>query len=193
MVASMHGALAAPSSWVLRFVPLLDEGAPALDLACGSGRHARLLASRGHPVLAVDRDAAALAALADCPGVRCLLADLEAGPWPLGADQRFGAVVVTNYLWRPRFDQLLAAVDDGGMLIYETFGRAQAAIGKPSNPAFLLEPGELLQRCAGLRVIAYEDGYVERPQPAFVQRICAVRPQAATAPAPRRYRLESPG
>ena len=85
------------------------------------------------------------------------MADLENGPWPL-AGERFDAVVVTNYLWRPLMPSLLASLADGGVLIYETFALGNEAFGRPSNPDFLLRPGELLRCCRGLHVVAYEDG-----------------------------------
>lgn len=146
-----------------------------LDLACGSGRHSRYLAGLGHRVLAVDRDAGALAALAGIAGVETLAADLEDAAWPLGG-RRFGGVVVTNYLHRPLFGRLLAALAGDGVLIYETFAVGNERFGKPSNPDFLLRPGELLAVVSGkLRVIAYEDLQVGGPRPAMVQRLCAVR------------------
>ncbi|MEN9893412.1 MAG: hypothetical protein RLY78_3707 [Pseudomonadota bacterium] len=168
--------VAAPSPWLLRWAHLLPAGSAVLDLACGSGRHVRWLAARGHRVTGVDRDAAALAPLADVAHVRCV--DLEHGPWPLHGE-RFDAVLVTNYLWRPRWDALTDCVAPGGWLIYETFGQGQAAIGRPSRPEFLLQPGELLQRCAGWQIIAYEDGLETAPE-RCVQRIIARRPPSAT-------------
>jgi SAM-dependent methyltransferase len=148
----------------------------ALDLACGSGRHARLLAALGHAVTAVDRDPQALLAAAG-EGIATLQCDLEApgAAWPFAAG-RFAGVVVTNYLHRPLFGQIAAALAPNGMLIYETFARGNEVFGKPSNPDFLLSPGELLALAGrgGLRVVAYEDGVVERPKPARVQRLCAV-------------------
>mgnify|MGYP000885578113 FL=1 len=101
-----------------------------------------------------------------------LAADLENGPWPL-AGRRFAAVVMTNYLWRPLFGDLVAALDDDGVLIAETFARGNEAFGRPRNPAHLLERGELLRLCAGLTVVAYEDGILD--DRAVVQRICAAR------------------
>jgi len=169
-------AIIPPSPWVVRHLDSLPVAGTVLDLACGSGRHARLLAAHGHPVLAVDRDAAALAALADCPGVTTLLADLEGGEWPLGG-LLFAGVIVTNYLWRPRLPDVCALLDSGGVLIYETFMVGNEAYGKPSNPDFLLRSQELraVAAAAGLREIAFDEGYVAKPKPALRQAICAVR------------------
>jgi SAM-dependent methyltransferase len=165
-----------PSGWVCRWAQLLAPGGAVLDVAAGAGRHARWFAARGHPVTALDRDETALAALDVQPRITAVRADLEGAPWPLAPSARFAAVVVTNYLHRPLFPHLLDALAPGGMLIYETFARGNEAFGKPSNPAFLLMPGELLDAVRGrLRVLAYEDGFVAQPRPACVQRICAVR------------------
>ena len=165
---------AAPSAWVRRFAPLVPEG-EVLDLACGSGRHARLFAARGHPVLALDRDPQALASAAG-DGVRTEAVDLEQEGfcWPYGAG-RFAGIVVTNYLHRPLFPALLASLRADGVLIYETFAEGNAGFGRPANPAFLLRAGELLDLAAGagLQVVAYEEGRVESPKAAMVQRICA--------------------
>ena len=171
-----HAASLTPSAWVTRFAPLIAAGGEVLDLACGSGRHARWLAGRGYRVEAVDRDAVALELLATVPHVTTREADLEAGDWPYG-DRRFDGVVVTNYLFRPRFNLLLAALNPGGVLLYETFMAGNERFGKPSRPDFLLQPGELLEVCRqqGLQVVAYEAGEVEAPKAAMVQRLCAVR------------------
>ncbi|HSG23522.1 MAG TPA: class I SAM-dependent methyltransferase [Azonexus sp.] len=147
-----------------------------LDLACGSGRHTRLLAGSGYRVLAVDRNLLALAGLQGLVGVNTAELDLEGDDWPL-AGQSFSGIVVTNYLWRPRLADLLASLAPGGVLIYETFMLGNEAFGKPSNPEFLLRSGELREvtSAAGLREIAFEEGYVASPKPAMVQSICAVR------------------
>jgi SAM-dependent methyltransferase len=175
-----------PSPWVQRFGRLAAPGASVLDLACGGGRHVRWFAARGARVTAVDRDAAALAPLRELAGVEVIVADLEGSPWPLAAGRRFDAVVVTNYLWRALLPRLVQAVAPGGWLIYETFAQGNGTVGKPSNPDFLLRPGELLQAVAGrLRVVAYEDGMLEAPL-RFVQRIAAVHEAGeAAGPAPR--------
>ena len=163
-----------PSRWVERYAHLVPPGAALLDVAAGRGRHARLFASRGARVTAVDRDAAALAALDGVAGVRTQLADIEGGPWPFG-DTRFDAIVVTNYLHRPLIDTLLGALAPDGALIYETFAAGNERHGRPSSPAFLLQPGELLERVHGrLCIVAFEQGEVHSPRPAVVQRIVAV-------------------
>jgi len=163
------------SAWVARWARLIPRG-PALDLACGSGRHARLLASLGHAVTAIDRDAQALAA-ASGQGITTLQHDLEApgAAWPIAPGSLAG-IVVTNYLHRPLFADIAAALAPDGVLIYETFALGNEIFGKPSNPAFLLNPGELLELAAlgGLRVLAYEDGVIAAPKLARVQRLCAV-------------------
>ncbi|MPY71287.1 MAG: methyltransferase domain-containing protein [Alphaproteobacteria bacterium] len=184
-MAEPHGG-DTPSPWVARFATLAPPGGAVLDLACGGGRHARLFRGLGHDVTAVDRDADALSALAGDSGIETLRADLEDGsPWPAG-ERRFAAVVVANYLHRPLLPRIVAAVDDGGVLIYETFAAGNERFGRPRNPDFLLRPGELLEAVRGtLRVVAFEDGQVETPRPAAVQRICAVRaPDPAAAPPP---------
>ncbi len=180
LLLTTHAGLA-PSAWVTRWSALIAPNAHVLDVACGSGRHLRWFAGRGACVTGVDRDAAALAALQGWG--RVLVADLENGPWPL-AGERFDAVVVTNYLWRPLWPSLRASLAEGGVLIYETFALGHQAFGKPSNPDFLLRPGELLERCRGLHVVAYEDGVEDAP-PRRVQRIAALNSAAADA----RHRL----
>jgi len=178
-----HGGLA-PSPWVIRWSHLVPAGATVLDVACGSGRHVRWFAERGNQVTAVDRDAAALAGLAGI--AETVVADIENGPWPFPG-RRFDAVIVTNYLWRALLPTTVASVADAGVLIYETFSHGNASVGKPSNPNFLLRPGELLQAVAGLRVVAFEDGFLDAPA-RFVQRIAAVRETRESAQ-PGRYPL----
>ena len=179
------------SPWVQRFVKLVRPG-EVLDLACGSGRHAMLFAGLGNAVLAVDRDAAVLALLAarHHPYLQTQQIDLEsdAAPgtsWPFAA-QRFAAVVVTNYLHRRLLPLIVDSLAPGGVLIYETFAQGNERFGKPSNPDFLLAPGELLALALNpatpLRVVAFEEGLREQPAPALVQRICAVRPPGSVMP-----------
>lgn len=164
------------SAWVRRFAPLARPGGGVLDIACGSGRHLRLFADAGHPVTGIDRNLGGVADLAGRPEVDLLRADLEDGsPWPLPPDRRFAAVVVTNYLHRPLLPLLTALIEPGGVLIYETFARGNERFGRPSSPAFLLEPGELLGLAGtGLQVVAFEQGEVDSPKKAVVQRLCAM-------------------
>jgi SAM-dependent methyltransferase len=165
-----------PSPWIVRFAPLVSRGARVLDLACGRGRHARYFAARGARVLAVDRDADALAALAAVPGIEARVVDLETAAWPFGAE-RFDAIVAVNYLHRPLLAHLIASLADAGVLLYETFALGNAAYGKPSKPDFLLAPGELLELARGrLTVIAFEQGLVAGDSPAVIERLAAVAP-----------------
>lgn len=165
-----------PSDWVVRWAHLVPRDGHVLDLACGSGRHARFFAARGHQVTACDRDPAALAGLSGVRGVCVRQADLEdASPWPF-ADTQFAAVVVTNYLHRPLFPAIARALAPGGALIYETFVLGNERYGKPSNPRFLLRRNELLEAFGhDLMVAGYEQGRTNRPKPALIQRLCALR------------------
>ena len=172
----MHGSLQAPSPWIERWAHLVPRGT-VLDVACGSGRHMRFFEARGHEVLGVDRDAEAVRGLD-----KAVVADIEGGPWPFPG-QRFAGVVVTNYLWRPLLPVIVEAVAEGGVLLYETFAAGNETVGKPSRPDFLLQPGELLRACAGLRVVAYQDGFLDEPA-RYVQRVAAVR-EPAGGPVPR--------
>lgn len=176
----MHGTEDA-SAWVRRWSHLVPAGQPVLDVACGAGRHMRWFAARGHAVTGVDRDAQALA-LAAASG-QTVQADIENGPWPLTGHQ-FGGVVVTNYLWRDLMPAIVACVAPGGVLIYETFAEGNETVGRPARPEFLLRHGELLELAgarAGLRVVAYEDGFIDAP-PRFVQRIAALCPVPGDLP-----------
>ncbi|MEO8390431.1 MAG: class I SAM-dependent methyltransferase [Polaromonas sp.] len=196
---NLHGT-EPPSAWVQRWSHLVPARGAVLDVACGYGRHARWFYERNHPVALVDRAQAAIEFIANslpAQGVEAVVADIEEGPWPF-AGRQFDAVVVTNYLWRPLLPTLLASLAPGAVLIYETFTQGNETVGKPSRPDFLLRPGELLEVCRGLRVVAFEEGFEER-SPRFVQRIAAVRetalsaglsaPAAVAAEGPPRYRL----
>lgn len=155
-----------------RFAPLIPSGGRVLDLAAGDGRHTRLLLDMGFAVEAVDRDDVGLLPLA---GPRCTVRaiDLETGaPWPLGGG--YSGIVVTNYLYRPLLPAVAVAIGAGGVLIYETFMLGNERFGRPRNPDFLLRPGELLAACAGLAIVAFEQGEVAQPRAAMIQRIAAV-------------------
>jgi SAM-dependent methyltransferase len=172
-----------PSSWVRRFAPLVKPAGRVLDLAAGTGRHTRFLRAKGFTVVAADRDTAALeAAFAADPLCRVVGLDLEdGGPWRLGAD--YDGIVVTNYLHRPLLPAVAAALAPGGVLIYETFMVGNERLGRPSNPAFLLRPGELLDAFGGrLTPLAFEQGEVSEPRPAVVQRLAAVHGGVAKLP-----------
>ncbi|WP_251374465.1 bifunctional 2-polyprenyl-6-hydroxyphenol methylase/3-demethylubiquinol 3-O-methyltransferase UbiG [Polynucleobacter sp. MWH-Aus1W21] len=170
-----HDVIANASVWVRRFSPLIPKGGVVLDLACGSGRHSEWLANTGHQVLAIDQDISAVQALNN-PLITPKCCDLEQTEWPL-SNSEFSGIVVTNYLYRPHLDQLPQMLVDGGVLIYETFALGNGDFGKPANPNFLLNPGELLAFATRhvLKVVAYEDIYVDQPKPAMVQRLCAVK------------------
>jgi SAM-dependent methyltransferase len=177
-----HHAQTGPSPWVMRFAAQFAPGSQILDVACGGGRHARALAAAGHEVTAIDRDEEALHTLQGIARIRPIHGNLETLPpdqaWPFSA-QQFDAIVVTNYLHRPLFTHMLASLKPGGWLVYETFAHGNASYGKPSRPDFLLRRGELLAVAQGLQVVAFEDGVIDKPQRAVVQRIAAVKPMSS--------------
>ena len=185
MDAGSHAAHAseAPSPWMARFAPLMRPNGRVVDIACGHGRHARFFAARGAHVLAVDRDPAALRALSGATRIDTRQLDLEGDVWPL-AGLHFDAVVVANYLHRPRFEALLDLVAADGVLLYETFAEVNEAFGRPSNPAFLLARDELAERVRGrLTVVAFEQGLIAaNGRNAVVQRLAAVGPARAWPP-----------
>ena len=184
----MTGGDASP--WVQRWSHLIAPGATVLDVACGSGRHLRWFAERGCRVTGVDRDAPAVAPLRGIGEI--IVADIENAAWPLPG-RRFDAVIVTHYLWRELMPTLIASVAEGGVLVYETFAAGNESVGKPSNPKFLLGRGELLTLAAGLRIIAFEDGFLDGPA-RFVQRLVAVREtpgEPGAGEAPHRYMLQT--
>lgn len=165
-----------PAPFILDHATLVPQGGIVLDLACGGGRHGRWFLERGHPVVFVDRDVSGVTDLIDRDGAEILEMDLETeAGWPLGG-WRFDAIVVVNYLWRPILPAIIAAIAPGGVLLYDTFALGNEVFGKPSNPDFLLKPGELRKAVAGqLAVKEFRDGRVDTPQPAMRQSIAAVR------------------
>lgn len=182
----MHSPIQTASAWIKRFASLIPNG-EVLDLACGHGRHTRLLLEMGHTVLALDRDEAALEVVtqiavdktASSPLLQILQYDLENGaPWPFERE-RFSGIVVTNYLHRPLFPHIFSSLAPQGVLLYETFCAGNELFGKPSNPDFLLQPAELFamagQHLPDGHVIAFEDGFQELPTPSMVQRLCVRR------------------
>ena len=188
--SGLHGT-EPPSAWVTRWSHLVKPHGTVLDVACSHGRHAYYFHQQNHYVILLDRSQAAIESIAiEAHACEKVVADIENGAWPL-AGRQFDAVVVTNYLWRPLMATLLASLMPGGVLIYETFASGNETVGKPSRPDFLLQPGELLDVCKSLRVVAYEDGFTDGPDgqtPRFVQRIAAVREGSANQP-PARYPL----
>ncbi|MES2399449.1 MAG: class I SAM-dependent methyltransferase [Pseudomonadota bacterium] len=193
MTTHLHGTEPA-SPWVQRWSHLVKSGGSVLDVACGHGRHARWFHDRGHAVTLVDKSLQAIESIV-LPAKSCqaIVADIENGPWPF-AGRQFDAVVATNYLWRPLMPTLLASLAPGGVMIYETFTQGNETVGKPSRSDFLLEHGELLAVCTGLRIVAYEDGFQAGPNsdlPRFIQRIAAVReaPDDRATSKPARYDL----
>jgi SAM-dependent methyltransferase len=168
-----------PSPWVARFAPLAPAGGPVLDLACGGGRHGRYFLARGHPVVFLDRDVSDVRDLAGRADVEIIEADLENGAALPFAGRRFAVIIVTNYLWRPILPRLAGALAEGGVLIYETFGRGNEQYSRPRNPDHLLRAGELLEVFGkDLQVVAYEHGLRRDPKPRVIQRIAAVNSDA---------------
>jgi SAM-dependent methyltransferase len=180
-----------PTRWLVDHARLLPAAGDALDVACGSGRNALWLAARGLSTLAIDRDADKIEAIRRTAEERQLplraeVVDLEStvesGFSRIAAvesgfsrtfSQTYDLIVVVHYLHRPLFPALRDALRPGGILVYETFTRAQAQRGKPTNPAFLLEPGELRELVAPLDVVAEREGDFEGK---MLASVIAVRP-----------------
>lgn len=186
MTNTLHGTQA-PSAWVQKWAHLITPQGSILDVACGAGRHMQFFAERGYGVTGVDRSPEAIEAAQ--PWGHAVLADIETGAWPF-ENLTFDAVIVTHYLWRDLMPKLIASLAPGGVLVYETFAAGNETVGKPSRPDFLLQAGELLQMCHGLRVVAYENGFLEAPE-RIIQRIVAIREAPELPPkfSPSRYPL----
>jgi tellurite methyltransferase len=166
---------AAPASIVSEWLPLFPNGS-ALDLACGTGRHTLALAARGQTVvaidwsgvaldilerraqrakLAVDRADLSLKAGSRTRGIHLVQASLEEITLP---DASFSLILCLDYLQRTLFAQMTRALERGGVLLFETFTRAQLSYPDgPHNPAYLLEPGELRTAFPGLHVLFYRE------------------------------------
>jgi len=163
----------APSSWIVKFAPLIKSQGLVLDLACGSGRHAKWLAQQGYQIDAFDRDPIATASMQGIDGIHVTTLDLETVEPPT-FEHHYDGIIVSRYLHRPLLATLASILKPGGILIYETFMRGNERFGKPSNPDFLLTPDELLHTYTPLlKVIDFEQGEVAEPKPAMLQRICA--------------------
>jgi tellurite methyltransferase len=176
-----------PTRWLVDHATLLPAAGDALDVASGSGRNACWLAARGLSTLAIDRDVHAIAGIRKTAGdlqlpLRAAVVDLEIPDAALPVSA-YDVVVVVHYLHRPLFPALRGSLRPGGVLVYETFTRAQARRGKPTNPAFLLEPGELRELVAPLEVLAEREGDFEGK---MLASVIAVRPldRARGWPAP---------
>ncbi len=202
--------LSPPSEWVLRWAHLIPkstapetssaqvhQSAEILDLACGQGRHMKWLFESGRKVLGIDNDPVCVEACRAFGQVlQCDLESLQpplqsatkGANWPLEG-QVFNGIIVTNYLWRPLWPNILQSLAENGVLIYETFSAGQETLGRPRRPEFLLKTGELLQICVNMRVIAFEEVFLERPD-RCIQRIVAARAQKEVVPA-RLYRATS--
>ena len=169
-------AVQQPSPWVVRFYSGIKRDGHVLDIACGAGRHFALGLSRGMRLTGIDRDLSKAAHFSGTPNVQLIEADLESGGSLPFFTTTYDGVIVTNYLWRPILADIVAAVAPDGILIYETFGLGQEKYGRPSNPEFLLRPGELIAAVAGrLQIVAYEHATLHTPH-RIVQRIAAVGP-----------------
>jgi SAM-dependent methyltransferase len=160
-----EGTIGRPCSWLVLNADLLPAAGEVLDVACGSGRHTLYLAAAGYHVHGVDRDATRIAALRAVAvqhqlGLTAEVLDLEAGDVWLG-EAAYDLVIVVHYLQRPLFPALAHALRPGGLLLYETFTVGHAACGKPTNPAFLLQHGELRRLVAPLEILRERDGEFE--------------------------------
>ena len=154
--------VSSPASWLVQHADLLPGAGHALDVACGRGRHALWLAEHGLTTLGIDRDPDAVRELNDVARARRLplraeVRDIESGGTPFRGIT-YDVIVVVHYLHRPLFPALIDALAPGGLLVYETFTREQAARGKPTNPEFLLESGELLDLVRPLDVLVSREG-----------------------------------
>ena len=162
------------SKWLEDHSSLFQAEDKVLDLACGSGRHSIFLAQKGCAVTAVDIDTAAIRSLG-LSELNIIDADLEQGNWPFEVNT-FDAILVSNYLWRPLFAPLIATLKPGGIILYETFAKGNEEYGRPKNPNFLLEEGELPAVFKGFEVLDYYNGTRTFPQTSVRQGIAARKP-----------------
>jgi SAM-dependent methyltransferase len=166
------------SPWLIDNAELLPRGGRVLDVACGRGRNALWLAQSGFVVRAIDRNAEAIAALGDQArqlslDIATAVVDLETNPPPDLGHAVYDAIVVFNYLHRPLFPSLRAAVKPGGVIVYQTFTTRQAELGHPRNPAFLLRDGELAELVAPFEILKSRQGEFDG---SFIASIVARRP-----------------
>ncbi len=162
------------SEWVKRFYSQIPKNGLILDLAGGSGRHTRFLAQKGFKLILLDNQIAKAKHLQNVENIELMEYNVEGGSSLPFLTSSFKGIVVTNYLYRPIFPQLICLLDDGGVLIYETFAVGHEKYGRPTNPDFLLKSGELISRISPqMRIIAYEERLITWPAKAYVQRIAA--------------------
>lgn len=162
-----------PSNWVKRFAKKIDKNGKVLDLACGQGRHTSLMLSLGYTTVAADINLSGIDSLNKHKNLELMQVDLEQDPWPF-EKKAFSGIIVTNYLHRPLFKNILSALTPNGILIYETFADGNQEYGHPQNANYLLKRGELILKVfPELTILAYEDLIVQKPRPAAVQRVCA--------------------
>jgi tellurite methyltransferase len=177
------GVLRGPSTWVIQNADLLPRGGTVLDVACGRGRHALLLASAGFEVHAIDRNPEAIAFVRDTAErlelkLAAEVVDLETDPPPSLGESLYDAILVFNYLHRPLMPAIRAALKPGGRIFYETFTTRQAERGHPRNPAFLLKDGELAELLAPFGILRSRDGDIDGR---FIASIVAERLYTADA------------
>ena len=159
----------------------LETNNSVLDLACGSGRNGRLLVQKGIPVTFADRDKTQLDQLA----VELMNASVQTEIWQVDfelpdgeplADKCFDSILVFNYLHRPLLPAIRAAIRPGGLIFYETFTFAQTAFGRPNNPDYLLQAGELQTIFNDWQILHKFEGELQQPRCA-VANLIARRPE----------------
>ena len=150
---------------------------PVLDLACGDGHNGIFLASKGIPVILSDVSAAALKkaktwAERKSVNVRFHQVDLEKDESNPLQEDFFGGILVFRYLHRPLIPHIKKALKMQGILVYETYTIDQPQFGKPHNPHFLLEHGELWGWFKGWSIIHFFEGILDNPKRAVAQMVC---------------------
>ena len=164
-----------PNKWVECYSSLIPFGKGVLDLACGSGRHTGMLLNNGYQVTAVDIDTTLVKQNFSNKKLNIVKCDLETlSSWPFGKNSFLGIIVV-NYLHRPLYSRIMESLEEGGVLIYQTFADGNSRYGKPKNPDYLLKRGELKTVFGGMRIISYQHGYLSYPSQSVVQRICCIK------------------
>lgn len=169
-----------PAPFLLQHWPLLKTASrlgPVLDLACGNGHNGLFLASKGLSVILIDRneerlqEARELArSISDRVEIRCM--DLELPDTEPLSGLSLGGAIIFRYLYRPLIPALKEAIQAGGVLIYETFTIDQLKFGKPHNPDFLLQSGELKQLFSDWEILHFMEDIEESCQRAFAQIVC---------------------